>query len=1264
MLTRSHLHSVQPTRCLLLPCTYGRLSSCSFQLISSFPSVSPLYRWLPRWRARVRPACAAVFFSLLPWRNPDNRSLPSLPLPLLARLFPFLPSSLPSPSAARAHTLSLSLLHTLLALALCICCWRACVRVARAFSPRPTSLPLPPSRFGVSPLFISFRTSSLRHALEPRCARRIDRLMMSSPSPEKGSPGNSTAGGQHSSCGYHGAGYRSGVAENFHGRPAAHPFLRSLSSERSDSPSHDAGPSRGLYSGVGKDARLSGSASYSGRSMDVSASAENDGGRTGTDAVLADRRPAGTKCLRTGGSSAAMTRTMSDLRATHSGMVVPPIQGIPHPGGLPPETPAECVKVKCPRESHRQLTATKGAFSCTTSLAVLQRVQPLQPNTHQVEPAGWAPIEPSPMLTGIADDIDIVEEYAEQMQRRAAAALAGDRSPSIAFAKGASASTVRSPSVASRVFSDALWTPLEAMVMAETWKEDAPLGVVASAQAMQPAEDSDDAEVQSKDTHGFMAERRRLRQQQRWHCSEGTTALAPPDAFAPSTSTPTRSGNKGNTDSESDVEQSGGRLHTTALTQSARHKNSVESAASYRLSTTTHEFSSGRPQLPPPASRPDTTPSPSMMKGAGRTSRKPSTPMPRGFESFIEKGQQRRAEAERARLERTAEAAGELLIATSKQKHRNGDGSDAAPATAGQAAKPPRKMSRMPLPRVYESYVHMGQVRRAEANRKEAERCSDEIVNYTHHPLVNRPGAMPASFRGGASGRRRASYPKPRPAAAGGEDGAPAAGGPPMSVFERLSHKVERCDQRPRQLEERGAQSFQPHAPAPAAAVEDVGAQRRKTREVGRTVFEDAHLRARGDGHAATAASAAHASLKSKVPGRGAVFRRTHTVVFSTTGTRTAPTGYAAEEAIVPKKLQAEIEQHLAGMMRREEEHHAKWVKRLVAQAGEGVEGRHGHVALNPMTGEMAERARERYRLREEQAMQQREEKEAQAAAAATKKASQRVVSVRRALPSSRPVEGGEGAAHTARQETVLTPRATSAVEEKAGAAATPPRSATADHFYAHQLLAEKLKQRHLEELRLQRAEAELSEFTFHPRLNGASEKMAQRLTEPLQKDCTHDVHNRSASATTPWEGEVGSDRRARSVPQFAEFCGAHGHRPFVSSHSGILFQELNQASSLMHCHVPSPSEVLHPRPGEGGLDFSTEVAFNDDYSYSNTEGFACDMVDVEALEREATTLPCLPSGSMAEKLRNLKEMLREWKEIEREFSSMLEQPCKADSTE
>ncbi|XQJ24733.1 hypothetical protein NXY56_000627 [Leishmania guyanensis] len=1055
--------------------------------------------------------------------------------------------------------------------------------------------------------------------------------MMSSPSPEKGSPGNSTAGGQHSSCGYHGAGYRSCVAENFHGRPAAHPFLRSLSSERSDSPSHDADPSRGLYSGVDKDARLSGSASCSSRSMDVSASAENDGGRTGTDAVLADRRPAGTECLRTGGSSAAMARTMSDLRATHSGMVVPPIQGIPHPGGLPPETPVECVKVKCRRESHRQLTATKGAFSCTTSLAVLQRVQPLQPNTHQVEPAGWTPIEPSPMRTGIADDIDIVEEYAEQMQRRAAAALASDRSPSIAVAKGACASTVRSPSAASRVFSDALWTPLEAIVMTETWKEDAPLGVVASAQAMQPAEDCDDAEVQSKDTHAFMAERRRLRQQQRWHCSEGTTALAPPEAFAPSTSTPTRSGNKGNTDSESDVEQSGGRLHTTALTQSARHKHSVNGAASYRLSTTTHEFSSGRPQLPPPASRPDTNPSPSTMKGAGRTSRKPSTPMPRGFESFIEKGQQRRAEAERARLERTAEAAGELLIATSKQKHRNGDGSDTAPATAGQAAKPPRKMSMMPLPRVYESYVQMGQVRRAEANRKEAERCSDEIVNCTHHPLVNRPGAMPASFRGGAWGRRRASYPKPRPAAAGGEDGAPAAGGPSMSVFERLSHKVERCDQRPRQLEERGAQSFQPHASAPAAAVEDVGAQRRKTREVGRTVFEGAHLRARGDGHAATTASAAHASLKSKVPGGGAVFRRTHTVAFSITGTRTAATGYAAEEAIVPKKLQAEIEQHLAGMMRREEEHHAKWVKRLVAQAGEGVEGRHGHVALHPMTGEMAV---------------------------------QRVVNVRRALPSSRPVEGGEGAAHTARQETVLTPRATSAVAEKAGAAATPLRCATADHFYAHQLLAKKLKQQHLEELRLQRAEAELSECTFHPRLNDASEKMAQRLTEPLQKDCTHDVHNRSALATTPWEGEVGSDRRARSVPQFAECCGAHGHRPFVSSRSDILFQELNQASSLTHCYVPSPSEVLHPRPGEGGLDFSTEMAFNDDYSHSNTEGFACDMVDVEALEREATTLPCLPSGSMAEKLRNLKEMLREWKEIERECSSMLEQPCKADITE
>ncbi|CBZ23593.1 conserved hypothetical protein [Leishmania mexicana MHOM/GT/2001/U1103] len=1087
---------------------------------------------------------------------------------------------------------------------------------------------------------------------------------MSSHSQGTTSVGSSVADEAHSLREGHGADCRRCVVEDFHGRPASRPLSPSVSLWRPHPPSRGADSSRNLSFNFGEGARFSGSEFCSGRAMAAAAAPGKGGGSADTGAALAGGSTAGAECPSRGGGNAPMASLVSELHVTPSGILIPPIHGIPRPGGLPSEKPVEYAKVKDCRAPQRLRMAAKGAFSNMTSLAVLQRVQSLV-NARQVEPAGWTPIEPSPMR--VSDD-DTAEEESVAQMHRGTAAPDGKWPKAGRAARSPRGSVARSPSLAPHGFSEALLMPSDAMMAAEKLEGDA--AAEAATQPMQHAEDRDEAEEKAARIRNAMPVQE--------HHHEGTITRAYARAPTRSASPPTRSYNEGNTQGGSDDEQSPHRPHTAAPIASARYGNSMEDIAPYAIRTAASaqrssacKLSSGRSKGPPSAYRPDRAPAPTAAKATASADRMPSSRMPRGFELFIEKGQKRRAEVERAQRARAAEAAGEPLSAAAEQHHRNGD---TAPSTSDRAATRLRMMAVMPLPRGYEMYARQGQSRRAKVDRKEEERRTDDIVNCTHHPQVNHQRIVSASSAVSARALRRSPHPQPRTSPAVAEDGAPTAEPLPLSVFERLTRKAEGRDQR-------CAPSHQSHflksATAAAAvataaaedghggsmkggpaaaykhrAVQETGeadAQRHKARGAGRNVFEDLYAQARKGAQAATAASASPRSLGSKVPGRGAASGRTSAMAPNSAETGSATAGDAAAEVTAHKRSQAEIEQHLTRMMSREAEHRAKWEEHRVAQAAEEEQARHGHVVLNPKTDELAERARTRYRIREERARQQREREGEHRAVAVAKKAPQRSARLRRPPPSPKPAEEGEQAAHRAVCGGEPTPTA-----------ATPASCAAADDFYKHQLQAKERKQRHLEQLRLERAEEELSECTFRPRINEASEKMAQRLVvESFQDDYVDKVPDRFASATTPWEEVVGSDGRAGSVPQLAEYCDAHGHSVFVGSRSGSFFRELSRASPLAHYHVPSPSEMSRPRPTECGFDSCTGIDFDADHSRSNTESSTYGVHAMEPQAGEATTLPSYPSGPLAEQLRSLEEMLCEWKEIERECSPIVPQPRK-----
>ncbi|GET85973.1 hypothetical protein, conserved [Leishmania tarentolae] len=1060
------------------------------------------------------------------------------------------------------------------------------------------------------------------------------------------SRGSSTADADHFLRGDHG-----GIAEDVHGLPAARPLSLSVSRERFQSPSRGADSPRKLSMSCGEDARSPRSVLCASRAVVDPAATERGGGSAAADAALLGGCGAGSDCLERKSGNPATASSASEVNVTHSGPMVPRIHGIPLPGELPSEKAIVYAEVREERAPQRLRMAAKGAFSNVTSLAVLQRVQSRQVSARQVETAGWAPVEPSPMRVGSFGHGGTTEdEFAARMEQHTAARGRG-RAATGRAAGGARVSEASSPFPAPHGFSGALLMPSKAMMTTEKSEEDAV--ALAAAQGVQQVKARDDADEGATRSRNLMEQKRQHPQQPR---GERGAPLAHARVPTRSTSPPTPPCNKGDDRDQNNDTQSPQRQHRAAPAASAHYCDSMENiapsssrtAASARRSLTCKNRY-GRPQYPPSAYRPDATPASTVAKAAANAGRRIAAPIPRGFENFIEKGQARRA----------AEAAGGPWTAASEKHHTN---ADTALSTGDRPAKCVRRMSVVELPRGYEMYVRQGQSRRAKAERLEEERRTDDIVNCTHHPRVNRHKIVSASSAASARTVRRSPHPQPRTSAAAAEDNAPTTETLPLSVFERLTRTADERDQRLLPLEERCPTSHQWHSSTPAAAeaatanghngsVEgtfssackhrappqrgETGTQRHTARGSGRNVFENLYAQAQKGVRVATAASARPERFK--VHERGAASGRMPTVATSKLGPELSTGGDATAEVTAHKKSQAEIEQHLSQMMSRQAEHRAKWEKQMLAHAAD-EKAKHGHVVLNRKTDELAERARARYRAREKQAQPWQEQEEAQGAAAVTKKPLQRSVSLRWAPQSPKPVEEGEQSAHGAVRGIEPPPTAAALFS-----------GAASDDLYKHQRQA----QEHSEE--------ELSECTFRPRVNKMPGRMTRQLVvESFQGDSASKVCAQSTSATMAWEEVVGSDERTGSVPQLAEYCGSRSNSPLVGSHSGSPFRERSRASPPAHYRVPSPSEMSQAQRAERGFDLSAGMAVGDDYSRSNTASTTYGVHAVESLGGVATTQPRHSSGPLAEQLRGLEEMLSEWKEIERESSPIITHPCNA----
>ncbi|KAK7201422.1 hypothetical protein NESM_000204900 [Novymonas esmeraldas] len=843
------------------------------------------------------------------------------------------------------------------------------------------------------------------------------------------------------------------VVEDLHGHPAPRPLSLSCSLDPPRSTQRSALASR---SGLGhREPPLDGS---------------DDSVRRSTgEALPGDRHLAAAGTVGIG----TLASSMSGLHMTQSGIVVPPIHGIPRPEGLPPETAVAYAKVKVAgrRGLRGSRTAAKGAFSNMTSVAVLQHVRPLESNTRQVEPAGWAPLVSSPLHSESDRESD-----GAPVQRTATSAAARASSASSAGSRDAASVTSLTPS--------------EALMVAAAREEDA-AAAAANADGHNGAVSADDDD----DEQQAMRVRAILLQQQQQHLQQQHQHQQQ-QRHESRRSVPTRS-----------ASPPARRVGAAAVSERvARYGGeAVEDAAPYAIRTAA---SAQRSPVTPP--RPATAPvkaAPTSSPAARGANRRPAPPVPRNLECYMEKGQQRRAEAERARLARAAEAAGTATATT-----------DAGDET--HAARRPRKLSVMPLPRGYAPYALKGRSRRAEATREEEARLMDDAVNCTHKPRVNKSSAA-----------------------------APASA---VSVFERLAEQAVRREGR------------QPPPPADHPTPPPTGsAARTRPRAAGRSVFEELYAQSRKEGRAA--ARAAGAEEGAEVSG--------------------------ASPTPAMKRSHSAIAQHLALMQMRDDERRARQEKLILASqaAEEGRDaesGRPGRVPPDVKTDELAERARARYRAREERTKQMEEATVPRVAAAAPPQRSARERRVGRAAP---PVEEGE------------------------------PATKAADNFIAHQRQTEERRQRRIEQLRLQCAEAEVSECTFRPRLNDASAAIAQRSWV-------------AAIDTAAAEERSGNSPRADSAWQAGHRNGALEHSPYISSRSRSLLRELNRASPLE------------------SYDDSRDSSDDGAYVVHGTE----------SLERTATAPPHHPAGPLAEQLRHLEDMLREWKELERECSPMLQQPRKA----
>lgn len=1050
------------------------------------------------------------------------------------------------------------------------------------------------------------------------------------------------------------------IVEDVHGKPASRPLSFSLTPERSAVPvfrASEASPSSYVSPVFDNEMRLSGhtfpSPDQVGFSPPTFAPAAVGGAGVGTVGVVGQQQRSGTASHSRNGQT-TLASSVSGLHVTQSGVVIPPIQGIPQPNGLPPPTPVQYAKVKQQRGKggpKRSRLAVKGAFSNMTSVAVLQQVQPFQKKTRQVEAAGWSRLD----YAGAPFEGDGVDGEEKEEGAAVGENAANTRSATTPSAMAHAAplqlnnSTVHAavacnarPSAShhSRTSSVASLTPSEAAMVAAAWEEDAAAAAAASAAAsghQMPCVDSDGhkddeqdewdrAEEEAMRVQAMMLQQQYMQQHQQQqspvapttlHCGRSTPRCHSPVVVLHSDPTEEVAPYAVRTAASANRSPASTRPTPPRAPSPANNIYSAHRAAS--PAALPRSRSSGAEALPRTAA---TT---AAATPARKASQATSPARPVGFAAYAEKGQQRRAEAERAQQARAAAAAGQSIQQLSEaggvEKHEG-------------AARRPRKMSVLPAPRGFDAFADRGHARRSEVEREAAARQQEEAANCTHVPRINHRGSVASTAVGGESRKQSTVSAGACTASAsdGGGGGAEASaadafagsedGAPRESVFDRLSREAEVREERQRQLQEKFTPSFVPQRVTVEEASAEAQPLARANRQ-GRNVFDGLYaLAKKASSPPPPAAANAHGRNPRPTSASAEASEKAASV---TDEVRAA----AEDAATAPKKSKEEIADHVRSMQTRDEERRQKWAQRLAAQAAEEKNAAH-HPTLDPKTATLADRARARYRVREEQKRQQ-EALKAEAQRPAKSTTAHREEGRLRQRTAPQPASSS-----TAVSESETSSRQQQQQPSHANSAAThtPARRSLAADFLAHQQQTEERRARNLEQLRLQRADEELRECTFRPQLNTASTRMAQRI---LVESYVAHIEDEGGAA-------LPESYRTTSLAD-GEMSHHPSHSPAASARSRSVLHELRSDSPLQMplSHQHQHQHQQHPPTA------STEYDEEDD----DEGNFALQVrpQDVSG----AAGVPRSPEPLSAQ-LRNLEEMLREWKELERECSPMLRQ--------
>ncbi|KPI85386.1 hypothetical protein ABL78_5567 [Leptomonas seymouri] len=887
----------------------------------------------------------------------------------------------------------------------------------------------------------------------------------------------------------------------------------------------------------------------------------------------------------------------SGPRVTQKGIAIPHICGIPQPEDL--QTPAQRTKAKREGRAGPKCVrlAKKGAFSNVTSVAVLGRVEPLERKTRQVEAAGWS------KLDYMEDEETLYAPYSDEAEPAGTAPGTLEPLPPKRSASRQPRSRFTEPTVAA--------------------------ATVASPPPSHQQKEGGTARYAGGAEDRAMAKAKRApTQKQQWrHQSKAT----PQESVLPPSVSVSEEYPSSTAALHCDPVRVGGPCPIRTAASVKRSPNVVRTPPSHLPCTERDLFSVHRLASPgnrrgrhgddaatlsaSAAAAPSVEVAATEAESAGHDA---LNAYPVGFAACAERGQQRRADAERAQQEREAEAAGRPL------PQRDGGASvNSGDAQNASRSRRSRRLSVLPPPRGFEVFALKGQARRADAEREAAQRQREETENCTHAPRINERGPI-SSRTLGAAPRKSPQTPTSssegavpaaavRPSAEGDSPDEPLE--PHTSVFDRLSKEAEQRDARLRELEKRFAPSFAPQrVTATAAEQQSVMSPESKDTAVAPPA------RRRGHGHSVFENLYSLAN-KQVIPPSPSVAVGANSAASSAAAV--GPDGFPT----TVKRSEAEIEQYIAGMLSREEERRARWEQQLASKTAEERK-RLNRPTLNPKTSDFAERARARYRAREDQ-------KNGQAAVERTgqREGEQRA----RSHPQRRPRQKAssnslEGTTEGGERLPAAPDRATAGTAESSS---PPARRTLGVGFYEHQLQTEERRCRHLDQLRLQRAEEAVKEYTFRPHLNDASRKVSQRLfvesygTAGVDELC---IVNASRSLSSHNAQALNHERRPLSAD--------------LSRHTG----RSRSASAQSRCPLPEMRDDNRQGP----------ITCNPSSLTGVEEGrFSLNMQPIHA-EEVAWTQPmgAITSHSLSEplstQLHNLEEMLREWKKLERECSPML----------